>query len=457
MKKHLLCGALLVFALSIGSFSVIARASSIPSPLTGWAWSSNVGWISFSSTDSGTGDGGVIGTYSPKAYGVYVSTTTSGGVTTGTFSGYAWSPNVGWISFNASDLDSSPVCLPGGSNNAATANLTTGSVTGYARVLSGVGNSIWDGCIELSGNNHASPDLGNITINGGQYLKGGVTFQMHTVSTGVTQGLFGGFGWDSGVLGWINFASGLSGSTGVTCPGCGTQPVNTVPALGCTSHIDQATGIASWIATVTGGAGGPYVITWDPLTGGAVSVSGDNVSTLTSTFTQNAHLSPGDTATAPAVSVTDKDSNRGSNSCSPVSLQNNANTGLKLMIAHPGTSFPTNAFDPTAYASLQISKGQKFNLGWNANLPSEYLSANGGEGCSFTGSGASAYSSGLSLNADLSSLQDVSGLQSGSLHSPIVATTPGRYSFALYCLGSTDAMSSIPVYLNVVSSSEGEL
>ncbi|MFA5042360.1 MAG: hypothetical protein WC507_02840 [Candidatus Paceibacterota bacterium] len=52
--------------------------------LSGWAWSENYGWISFSSsTDDSIYD-----------YGVKVSTST------GEFDGYAWSENIGWISFN---------------------------------------------------------------------------------------------------------------------------------------------------------------------------------------------------------------------------------------------------------------------------------------------------------------------------------------------------------------------
>ena len=49
-------------------------------PLTGWAWSPNVGWISFNSSNSGAGG---------AAYGVKVNDA-------GVFSGYAWAPTVGW-------------------------------------------------------------------------------------------------------------------------------------------------------------------------------------------------------------------------------------------------------------------------------------------------------------------------------------------------------------------------
>src|SRR3989338_169857 len=54
--------------------------------LSGFAWSSNTGWISFNSTNQGTG----------ANYGVTVAKN-------GDMSGYAWSSNIGWISFEDGD------------------------------------------------------------------------------------------------------------------------------------------------------------------------------------------------------------------------------------------------------------------------------------------------------------------------------------------------------------------
>lgn len=99
-----------------------------PMSLTGYAWSPNIGWISF----QGPG------------YGVSESKTT------GALSGYAWAPNLGWITFNASD----------GTHPAPVASLTTGIVSGWARscsafadrnVCSGALEGVWDGWIALSG------------------------------------------------------------------------------------------------------------------------------------------------------------------------------------------------------------------------------------------------------------------------------------------------------------------
>ena len=60
--------------------------------VSGFAWSENIGWVSFNS-DSDS---------SPVDYGVNLNTGN------GKFSGYAWSEHIGWISFNESDLSGCP-------------------------------------------------------------------------------------------------------------------------------------------------------------------------------------------------------------------------------------------------------------------------------------------------------------------------------------------------------------
>lgn len=123
--------------------------------LSGWAWSGytdadgnlvGVGWISFNcTTDPGcTND-----------YGVRIDETNraSGGV--GNFSGYAWSSNIGWISFNAGETAS---CGGG-----AQINWTTGAVTGWAKALAASGSGNWDGCIKLS---DSGPPAYGVTLGG---------------------------------------------------------------------------------------------------------------------------------------------------------------------------------------------------------------------------------------------------------------------------------------------------
>ena len=133
--------------------------------ISGYAWSSNIGWISMNCP-----------TINSCTYGV------SFDVKTGLMNGYAWSSNIGWISFTESDLMQCPV-----SECKAEFKLANGTMkmTGWARALSPnkSGNSGWDGWIRLDGATYG------VTDNGG--------------------GIIGGYAWGSDVIGWIDF-------TGVT-------------------------------------------------------------------------------------------------------------------------------------------------------------------------------------------------------------------------------------------------
>ncbi|MDP3934684.1 MAG: CARDB domain-containing protein [Candidatus Giovannonibacteria bacterium] len=139
--------------------------------LSGWAWSENIGWISFNSTNQGGG----------ANYGVTVN---SGG----NISGYAWSEHIGWISFNEdSDCPQSP-CSP-------KLNQQNGEVSGWAKVLVAQGNG-WDGWIHLRGSNY------------------GVS---------VSACNWEGYAWGSDVVGWVHFKGTNYGVVG-TGSGCGVQP-----------------------------------------------------------------------------------------------------------------------------------------------------------------------------------------------------------------------------------------
>ncbi len=65
--------------------------------LSGWAWSDNYGWISFSCKTGGSSGEDICTT---SNYGVKVATTTTASYQAGEFDGYAWSENIGWISLN---------------------------------------------------------------------------------------------------------------------------------------------------------------------------------------------------------------------------------------------------------------------------------------------------------------------------------------------------------------------
>ncbi|HYE23001.1 MAG TPA: CARDB domain-containing protein [Candidatus Paceibacterota bacterium] len=165
---------LLVF-LSVAIFALphIAEAGSSDN-LSGWAWSSTIGWVSFNSTTGGGAN-----------YGVTVSDS-------GLMSGYAWSPNVGWITFNSSQLGGCPTapCQ-------ANFNKQTGAVTGWARALAGNGSSVqtggWGGWIQLSGSSYG------VSATGCQW-------------DGYAWG--GGQNLQNGVIGWLSFSGSGYGVTG---------------------------------------------------------------------------------------------------------------------------------------------------------------------------------------------------------------------------------------------------
>lgn len=111
--------------------------------LHGHAWSSNIGWISFNSEDSG---GSSLGTYAVKL-----------DTATGYFSGHAWSSNIGWISFDRTETGAPPQddaceetdCL---ARVDSVSDIGAGyvSVEGWARALSAIsGDGSWDGWIKF--------------------------------------------------------------------------------------------------------------------------------------------------------------------------------------------------------------------------------------------------------------------------------------------------------------------
>ncbi len=168
MKKYISAAAVLA-VFTIGALAVSAQAPT-QSMLSGWAWSSNIGWISFNSTDNNAGG---------SLYNVFIDNST------GNFGGYAWSPNIGWVNFGANSC-----------GNQGNVNMTTGgTVTGWAQAVAG-GSGGWDGCIKLSG---TSPDYG-LSLNAGT-------------------GVFSGYGWGSTNVGWVQFNPSTAGSGVVLCTG----------------------------------------------------------------------------------------------------------------------------------------------------------------------------------------------------------------------------------------------
>lgn len=173
MRKKLLPVFAAAILMGLMYFSQSAKADS-GGNVSGWAWSENIGWISFNCENQGS-----CGT---SNYGVNIDPS-------GKFSGYAWSENIGWISFNeTTDCPSAP-CQP-------TFNKTTGQVSGWARACAGTLNGDctgssrtdgWDGWIHLRGSNYG------VQITGCNW---------------------DGYAWGSDVVGWIHFRGTNYGVTG---------------------------------------------------------------------------------------------------------------------------------------------------------------------------------------------------------------------------------------------------
>lgn len=135
--------------------------------VSGFAWSSNIGWISFNNTS-----GGGLNNYG-------VNITDNGAV--GILSGYAWSNNAGWISFNSADLAGCPAAPC-----SAVVDKRTGQVSGWAKFLT---SNDW---LKLQGTNY------------------GVLISKST-------GDFFGHAWGGEIAGWISFNCNQP-LTGDICP-----------------------------------------------------------------------------------------------------------------------------------------------------------------------------------------------------------------------------------------------
>ena len=155
--------------------------------LTGYAWSPNIGWVSFSCTNDSS--------CSTSNYGVEVDSTT------GVLTGYAWSSNVGWISFQESS--GCPISDYGCRATAVLSTTATSGtafphIVGWARAVnaSSVTNGGWDGWISLSCYNSSICGTSNF----------GVKIPNENNELKKNGGNLSGYAWGSNVVGWIDFS-----------------------------------------------------------------------------------------------------------------------------------------------------------------------------------------------------------------------------------------------------------
>jgi hypothetical protein len=192
--------AIFIF-ISLFSFTKTASAKTSDHVLHGYAWSDNIGWVSFNCADRPSS----VCTKSP--YSVVID------YATGKMSGYAWSSNIGWIAFGSEADTGCPHYDSNNSNNMpncrGTAILKAGAygtapfpyIMGWARALSY--NSAWDGWISLSCHNYDSID--NTFCDSRSFV---LTLPNDgTTAIGTSGGSITGKAWGSTVVGWLDFTN----------------------------------------------------------------------------------------------------------------------------------------------------------------------------------------------------------------------------------------------------------
>ena len=175
----LILGAILYF--SDGNPKVLRAGTG--DNVSGWAWSSNIGWISFNCTNSAS--------CSESNYGVRIDNAT------GLFSGYAWSPNVGWISFNQSELSGCPSAPCEARVSGGLSGAFPKEASGWAKVLStnnwmrlrGTGYSVQlESSGDFSGWSWESTDIGWLSWSGSNYGARANLITLNVLPSGTGQG-----------------------------------------------------------------------------------------------------------------------------------------------------------------------------------------------------------------------------------------------------------------------------
>jgi hypothetical protein len=391
MKKLILSAALaIVLVLSFGAAS--AHAANV----TGWAWSSNIGWIQF---DTGVASPVTIDT------------------TTGSWAGYAWSSNIGWIDFNSTS------CGP-----QATLSISTGNVSGWAKALSANGNG-WDGCIELAGTNHAT---GDTTGNGG-------------VTMITSTGAFVGYAWGGSVVGWVQFNPSLGSTVCTGCSGGGAAPVIAASCSALTPTTNLAPNTPVTYKITPGGGVAPYLYSWEgqastsastyiksypsSSVNGPVARMGDNSSPVKGYST--AMVCPGVSVIAP-LGASNLHINRGTSPSTPSFNTLNINQGV-------ATPFNLNwNITLTSDYSCTASIGNDPGLAnWNAGWKSIVLDSTNGTD---NGDGTITWHSDTAAN----------------LTTPASGLNVGAYPFTLTCTGGAMGTQTTTATLRLTSTSENE-
>jgi|GEM_PF-2236818 len=206
--KTLFLAVVIFVAISGLSFysGTITKAVNDP-PLisfSGYAWSDTIGWISLNCSNTNScGSSNYKVVMDPE----------------GVFSGYAWSESIGWISFNGSDVAGCPGAVCDGPRLNRYFGSGQGIISGWAKAIAGstFGSGGWDGFIKFSNTNPT------YAVTAGAYNEG----TSGTALTGFAWGGDGG-GDDVAVTGWIDF-TGVSADSRLVCRSSWKQACSTPP------------------------------------------------------------------------------------------------------------------------------------------------------------------------------------------------------------------------------------
>ena len=282
--------------------SVEGQSSCTGTPLTGFMWSDNVGWISVSSEND----------HDPSTAGVQKSTISYSvkKESNGDLCGYAWAADkdsagntvgIGWIKFG--DLSN----FPTETNNAGgDARVGSGNVLeGWARACAGMTDPVTGSLTAVnnscSGTSRTDGWDGWISLKGANY----VTTLSSTASAFCTSNDCpsppNDFAWGSDVVGWIN-TNGVS--------------VTDAFSVSCTVAPDKISKneSATWTAVPSGGTS-PYTYSWS----GHDEIDGEDGQTEFVTY-------PNEGTYNATVTVTDS----ASNSETSAQCTNGVDTGIKV-------------------------------------------------------------------------------------------------------------------------------
>jgi hypothetical protein len=147
---------------------------------------------------------------------------------TGDFSGYAWSDNIGWVSFNRADTGNPPAAPNNsGSGPIAKYDLSTGNITGWMRVLSvcdsvpcatsGAGSNSggWDGWIRFCDSTMANCNASN-----------------QIAHLNPATGSLSGWAWSDSVVGWLMLGSNSNNPPTATNLNYAEPDYCTLPPIG---------------------------------------------------------------------------------------------------------------------------------------------------------------------------------------------------------------------------------